>query len=103
MSYAWEMVRLRQPGKSFLKDHTFALWDRYVEWLSGEDIYANEVKDDQGITLYRPSWHTLLEYEYRVRCRMCWEMNNGKTVAEALTAARNHQRLSRSTSQCLSA
>eukprot|EP00972_Heterocapsa_arctica_P017415 2571716-Heterocapsa_arctica.AAC.1 len=63
------MVRLKCPAKPFFVGITLDLWSRYADWLLGEDVYDNVVKDTIGNTAYRPSWQVLLEYELQVRKR----------------------------------
>ena len=88
----WEYLRLKFPGKVWLHDTSFALWERYTSWLLGDDVYENVVKDSHGAVQHRPTWHTLLEYEFQVRRRMCHSINTGGlSIATALTDAMAHR------------
>ena len=92
MAHHWEMVRLKFPAKEFFAGLTMDLWSQYVNWLLGEDVYDNVVKDTVGNIVYRPSWHILLEYELQVRKRAFHQVNNaGVTIAQALKDAMMHQ------------
>ena len=92
MAHHWEMVRLKFPAKEFFAGLTMDLWSQYVNWLLGEDVYDNVVKDTVGNIVYRPSWHILLEYELQVRRRAFHQVNNaGVTIAQAFKDAMMHQ------------
>ena len=92
MSTMWDFVKLKLPSKAFLQDQSVTLWDRYTDWLLGEDVYENVVKDHTGEVIMRPSWHTLMELEFQVRRRMCWEINcNSKSIGNALMDAQKHE------------
>ena len=89
MGVAWEYVRLRFPTKPYLVGLVPQDWTDHVEWLLGEDIYQNTVKDAAGTMNYRPSWATVLELDYRVRKRAYGFVNDASiTLGEALARAR---------------
>ena len=89
MGVAWEFMRLKFPGRPYLKDLTAETWSDHVEWLLGEDVYGNIVKDSSGAIAYRPSWATVLELDFRVRKQAYQLVNeNGSTLKEAMVAAR---------------
>ena len=91
MAYCWEFARLRLPGKAFFQDYHMRMWDNYVEWLLGEDVYENFVHDDSGQVSYRPSWKIFTDFEYQVRKRMCYEVNNnGLSLKAGLDTAMAH-------------
>ena len=91
MGHCWEFIRLKVPGKGYLADYDIAMWDRYADWLLGEEVYENVIKDDRSCVVFRPSWRLLLEYEFQVRKRMYFEVNNGgMTLKQALLSAQGH-------------
>ena len=90
MGVAWEFVRLKFPARPYLKGLSSETWGDHVEWLLGEDVYGNTVKDSSGSISYRPSWATILELDFRVRKKAYHSVNtSGATLAAALEAARN--------------
>jgi hypothetical protein len=91
MGHCWEFIRLKVPGKGYLADYDIAMWDRYADWLLGEEVYENVIKDDRNCVVFRPSWRLLLEYEFQVRKRMYFEVNTGgMTLKQALLSAQGH-------------
>ena len=89
MGVAWEFVRLKFPARGYLRGLTCTDWTDYTEWLLGEDVYGNVVKDATGSMVYRPSWATLLELDFRVRRRAYHLVNDGAmNLAGALVTAR---------------
>ena len=63
-----------------------------MEWLLGEEVYGNVVRNDRDVIIYRPTWPLLLSYEYQVRRKALWFVNNeGCTVVEALRMAKKHE------------
>ena len=92
MAHHWEMARFKFPAKEFFAGLTMDLWSQYVNWLLGEDVYDNVVRDTIGSIVYRPSWHILLEYELQVRKKALHQVNNtGVTITQALKDAMAHQ------------
>ena len=87
----WEYVRLKNPQHPLFKDYTLHMWSDYADWLLGEDVFENTVKDPQGAVQYRPSWHILLDYEFHVREHMLRLVNTeSKSLFDALKLAREH-------------
>ena len=87
----WEFVRLKNPQHPVFKGYTLHMWSDYVDWLLGEEVFENTVKDPQGAVQYRPSWHILLDYEFHVRKHMLHFVNTeSKSLYDALTLARDH-------------
>lgn len=70
MCYAWEFMRLRFPDKPLFQGLSFAVWDRYIEFLLGEEVYEACVRDAAGGTVFRPSWAQLTSATRR-RPRPC--------------------------------
>ena len=89
MGTAWEFVRLKFPARPYLRGLASDVWTDHVEWLLGEEVYGNVVKDASGSMTYRPSWATLLELDFRVRKQAYHLVNtSGSTLEQALRAAR---------------
>ena len=93
MSTCWDFVRLKVPGKAYLKDHSAAMWDEHVDWLLGEEIYDFEVKDANKMTIFKPPWHQVLEIDYHVRrLAFKWVNRDGMSIKAALKAARHDEK-----------
>ena len=89
MGVAWEFVKLRFPARAAFQDLSPADWSDHVDWLLGEEIYQNVVKDSSNTVQYRPSWATILDLDYRVRKEAYRLVNKGEaTLAKALARAR---------------
>jgi hypothetical protein len=90
LGVCWEFVKLKFPLNRTVADLSLGYWDTYLEWLLGEDVYGLKVQDDLGGTVYRPSWHLLLGFEFQIRRAAYKNVNNyGRPLAQALTDARN--------------
>ena len=44
-------------------------------WLLGEEVYNNSVKEASGQAVYKPSWSTLISYEFQVRKKAMMILN----------------------------
>jgi len=88
----WEFVRLRNPQHPIFAGYSLHMWADYVDWLLGEDVYNSTIKDARGEIVYRPSWHTLLDYDFHLRKRLFFTINNQDlTLTQALNQAKEHQ------------
>ena len=85
MARAWELVRLKLPSKPFLSEFRMTSFDTMVDWLLSEDVYRTSVKAE-GFT-YRPSWATLLEFEFQLRRKVYKLINDGSTFNDAVSTA----------------
>jgi hypothetical protein len=91
MANHWEYVRLKNPQHPVFKGYALHRWSDYADWLLGEEVFENTVKDPQGTVQYRPSWHILLDYEFHVRKHMLNLVNTeSKPLYDALKLAREH-------------
>ena len=88
MGVHWEFVRLKDPTRTFLQGHGMDLWNDYAEFLLGDDGWNLEARDGSGAVCARPTWLTLLSYEFEIRKAMCKAVNEqGCTLQPALTQA----------------
>ena len=79
MALHWETVRLKYPTKPALTGYVTEHWAQHVEWLLGEEVYEQTVKEPAHGVTYRPSWEILLEYEYEL-CRKAMNRSTRTTA-----------------------
>ena len=93
MAAAWEYVRLKHSSKAYLEGLGPEIWQEYVEWLLGEEVYQNGARNEKDEVIYRPSWATLLTYDFQVRRKALRDVNAGRiaSIAEALRKARGDE------------
>ena len=84
----WQMVKLRLPGKGFLKNHSRTDWDDMVTHILGEEVWGLEAKSAGGQVIAKPSWLQVLEYEFQVRKAAYKSINEGAELSDALKAAK---------------
>ena len=85
LARAWELVRMKVPHKPFLKDYSMKIFDDLVEWLLSSDVYRTEIKSPDGTFTYRPTWGTLLDFEYEVRRWVARKLNSNASLTLSAT------------------
>ena len=94
MAAHWEFVRIKDPVRTFLVDHTPAVWSHYADFLLGEDCWGMEAKDGAGAVCARPTWLTLLSYDFEIRKQACRHVNERAiSLKLAMEAAMKDQEL----------
>jgi len=94
MQTHWAFVALKDKARPILKDYSPGIWDKHVNYLLGEDGWGLEAKADDGVICARPSWGTILSWEFELRKRAMKYINeDGSTLEEALKAARKDNEL----------
>ena len=59
------MIQLKHPGRRELEDESFALFEKYKEYLLGDYCYGLRSSEDSGSLV--PPWSLVLSYEHAVR------------------------------------
>ena len=59
------MIQLRHPGRRELEDVSFALFEKYKEYLLGDYCYGLRSSEDSGALV--PPWSLVLSYEHAIR------------------------------------
>ena len=94
MAVHWSLIQLKFPTHSTVQDYSEQIWSDYVEWLLGEEVYNNDVKDASGKMVYKPSWSVLLTYEMQIRKKAMRILNNERvSLKVALGRAMHDDRL----------
>jgi hypothetical protein len=94
MGACWEFIRLKVPGKSYLADHSQAVWDDYADWLLGDDVFDCVVRDSGRDVIYKPSWNLVLDLDYQIR-KLAYKLVNrtGVTIKAAMKQAMADEKL----------
>ena len=88
IAHVWELVRIKLPSLPLLSDYRAHIWEKYVTWLLGKQVFGTVVKDTQGREVFKPPWTLLLSFELEVRKAMVKILNHeAVTLSEALTRA----------------
>ena len=89
MGIAWEFIRLKFPNKAFLQGLSSDTWSDHAEWLLGEEVYGQTVKNHLGEVVFKPAWHTLLSFDFQAR-KAAFKLVSvrGSTVADAFRSIR---------------
>eukprot|EP00971_Amphidinium_carterae_P347301 6489233-Amphidinium_carterae.1 len=91
LAHLWEMLKLKFPARRELQDSSLPVWQRYADWLLGEDVYATQFKSTNADFIHRPAWKQLLTYEFQVRKDFSKRFNEGASIATALLRATENQ------------
>ena len=59
------MIQLKHPGRRELEDVSFALFEKYKEYLLGDYCYGLRSSEDSGSLV--PPWSLVLSYEHAIR------------------------------------
>ena len=83
----WILLKYKFPQQHRLASATGHLFNTYIDYLLGDEVYELVAKDSAGKTVSKPSFPTLLGYEFRVRKKMTEHMNKGDDIKTALVKA----------------
>ena len=80
------LAQLKFPQKAALKDLMPRHYLRYVEYLLGEHVYGLKATNKDGESVATPELGTVMAYDFQMRRQMVRQVNEGKTMVEALKA-----------------
>eukprot|EP00971_Amphidinium_carterae_P232491 4613943-Amphidinium_carterae.1 len=83
--------RCSSSARRELQDSSLPIWQRFADWLLGEDVYATQFKSTNADFIHRPAWKQLLAYEFQVRKDFSKRFNEGSSIATALLRATENQ------------
>ena len=87
MAVVHELVKYKLPQKAQLRSQTLTLWDRYIRWLFGADVWGMHSKDDKGRARSTPSITHVIGYDYVIREKVAKLMNRSVDIAMAFRIA----------------
>ncbi len=88
VAHTYLMAQLKYPHRQSLNGLEPHHFQRYVDYVLGEQIMGLKAKDDQGNVVSSPAFSLILHYEHQVRKEMVRLFNEGRDLHEALDAAR---------------
>eukprot|EP00971_Amphidinium_carterae_P062835 1243690-Amphidinium_carterae.1 len=59
------MLKLKFPARRELQDSSLPIWQRYADWLLGEDVFATHFKSVNSDFIHRPAWKQLLATSFK--------------------------------------
>ena len=75
MAHAWELIRLKLPGKPYLQNFSIKLFEDYADYILGDSV-AKLAIEAQGAFKVRPSWHLVVDFDFAFRERVSWAFDN---------------------------
>ena len=82
--YHWILLKYKFPLQARLQTATLRMFDEYLEYLLGEDVYGLTARNAEGQVVSRPSFLILISYDFRMRKRMTELINEGSDIKKAL-------------------
>ncbi|CAE7312401.1 abhd17c, partial [Symbiodinium microadriaticum] len=80
------MIKLKRPGRAELADVTFAVFERYKDYLLGDYCYGLRSSEESGSVI--PPWPLILSYEHAIRKHAYKLMaTDGRPFGDALAKA----------------
>ncbi|OLQ03582.1 Anthranilate N-benzoyltransferase protein 2 [Symbiodinium microadriaticum] len=80
------MIKLKHPGRAELADVTFAVFERYKDYLLGDYCYGLRSSEESGSLI--PPWPLILSYEHAIRKHAYKLMaTDGRSFGDALARA----------------
>ena len=77
------MIKLKHPGRAELADVTFAVFERYKDYLLGDYCYGLRSSEESGSLI--PPWPLILSYEHAIRKHAYKLMaTDGRSFGDAL-------------------
>ncbi len=81
------LLRLRHGGRQLLHGLRPEMWDNYVRYLLGKDIWGAKVRDASGTVIAELRWDQLLHFDLVARKWVIKQVNEaGAKLGEALVA-----------------
>ena len=93
MAVCYELVKYKLPQKHQLSTQSMTLWDRYIRWLFGADVWGLHSLDDKGRPRSTPAISHVMNYDLAVREEVAEYMNNGADIVQAFRLATTDDKL----------
>ena len=87
VGHAYIMAQLKFPHKAVLQQLTPNHFNKFCDYLLGEQVMGLRAKDEEGTVVSAPSLELVLSYEFQIRKEMVKLMNAGEPMREALDRA----------------
>ena len=86
--HSYLLAKLKYPHKQSLQDAEPHHFQKFVDYILGDQVYGLKAKDEQGNTVSTPAFSLILHYEHQVRKEMVRLLNEGNSLHTALEEAR---------------
>ena len=93
MAVCYELVKYKLPQKAQLATQTLTLWDRYIRWLFGADVWGLHSLDGNGRPRSTPAISHIINYDFAIREEVARYMNHGTDIAQAFRMATSDDKL----------
>ena len=86
--HSYLLAKLKYPHKQSLQDAEPHHFQKFVDYILGDQVYGLKAKDEQGNTVSTPAFSLILHYEHQVRKEMVRLLNEDNSLHTALEEAR---------------
>ena len=83
MRNAYMFLKMKFPTKGVLATCTLAVWDSYIEWLFGDEVWNFVVKGEDGKPLACPHQGMVMSFDQACRARVATLMSEGTDIESA--------------------
>lgn len=83
LAVCFTFLRLRHPQRACLRTADVALFDRYTEWMFGDQVWGLVTKDHTGKIVATPHIGVILGYDPAIRTEVAKLMNQGVDITKA--------------------
>ena len=88
VAHTYLMAQLKYPHRHSLNGLEPHHFQKFVDYILGDQIMGLKAKDDQDNVVSSPAFSLILHYEHQVRKEMVRLFNEGKSLHECLEEAR---------------
>ena len=75
MMHSYLLAKLKYPHKQVLQDAEPHHFQKFVDYIVGDQVHGLKVKDEEGNVLSFPAFSLILHYEHQVRKEMVRLLN----------------------------
>jgi len=93
MGVCFELVKYKLPQKAQLSSQNLTLWDRYIRWLFGAEVWGLHSLDGNGRPRSTPAISHVINFDHAVREEVAEYMNLGHDIATAFRLATTDDKL----------
>ena len=83
MRNAHMFLKMKFPTKGVLATCSMAMWDHYIEWLFGDEVWNFTVKGDDGKPIACPHQGMVMAFDQACREKVARRMTEGRDIESA--------------------
>ena len=86
--HSYLLAKLKYPHKQVLQDAGPHHFQKFVDYIVGDQVHGLKAKDEQGNVVSSPAFSLILHYEHQVGKEMVRVLNEGNPLHTSLEEAR---------------